>query len=166
MLSKAKHPGICETKLIEDPDYMISTDPARLDLDVIHRFLAKAYWSEGIPRETLERAIQNSLCFGVYVQDRQAGFARVITDHATYAYLCDVFIVEDHRGRGLGKQLLEAVISHPDLQGLRRWSLVTRDAHGLYQRVGFAPPKMPERYMEIADPEPYRRTDPREKGSL
>lgn len=145
-----------ERRQTEDPGYMISTDPARLDLDVVHRFLAKAYWSEGIPRETLERAIQNSLCFGVYVEGRQVGFARVITDRATYAYLCDVFIVEDYRGRGLGKRLLETIMSHPDLQGLRRWSLLTRDAHGLYRRFGFVPPEMPERYMEITHPDIYR----------
>jgi N-acetylglutamate synthase-like GNAT family acetyltransferase len=142
-----------EVKQIEYPDYVISTDPARLDLDVVHRSLAKAYWSEGIPRQTLERAIQNSLCFGVYVQGRQAAFARVITDRATYAYLCDVFTVEGQRGGGLGKRLLEAVMSHPDLQGLRRWSLLTRDAHGLYRRFGFVPPEMPERYMEITHPD-------------
>lgn len=145
-------------------DSLISTDPAKLDLDVVHGFLAGAYWSEGIPRQTLERAIQNSLCFGVYVQGRQAGFARVITDRATYAYLCDVFIVEGHRGRGLGKRLLEAVMSHPDLQRLRRWSLLTRDAHGLYQKVGFVAPKLPQRYMEIVDPEVYQRSDQDEEG--
>ena len=137
--------------------YVISTDPAKLDLDVIHGFLSRAYWCEGIPRQTLERAIQNSLCFGVYAEGRQAGFARIISDRATFAYLADVFILEAHRGRGLSKWMMRVIMAHPDLQGLRRWSLGTRDAHGLYSRYGFARPKFPDRLMEIYNPDIYRR---------
>lgn len=135
---------------------IVSSDPARLDLEVIYGFLSRAYWSEGIPRDVLERAVRNSLCFGVYVDGAQVGFARVITDCATFAYLADVFILESHRGHGLSKLLMETIISHPDLQGLRRFSLATRDAHGLYCQFGFQPPKMPERLMEILDPDVYR----------
>jgi GNAT superfamily N-acetyltransferase len=135
---------------------VISTDPAKLDLDVIHTFLSRAYWCQGIPRETLQRAIQNSLCFGIYVQGQQLGFARVITDRATFAYLADVFVVETHRGRGLSKWMMEVIMAHPDLQGLRRWSLGTLDAHGLYRKYGFAPPRFPDRLMEIYDPDIYK----------
>ena len=138
-------------------DYLISTDPGRIDLDVVHRFLSCAYWCEGIPREVVACAIRNSLCFGMYTGGKQIGFARAITDRATYAYLADVFIFESHQGRGLGTWLMEVVMSHPDLQGLRRWSLLTRDAHGLYRKFGFGATKMPERYMEITDPEIYKR---------
>jgi GNAT superfamily N-acetyltransferase len=134
----------------------ISTDPAKLDLDVIHAFLYQAYWCEGIPRETLERAIQNSLCFGVYADGRQVGFARIISDRATFAYLADVFVVETHRGRGLSKWMMKVIMAHPDLQGLRRWSLGTLDAHGLYSQYGFAPPRFPDRLMEIYDPHIYK----------
>lgn len=136
--------------------YMISTDAAKLDLDVIHEFLSRAYWCEGIPRQTLERGIRNSLCFGVYAEGRQVGFARIISDRATFAYLADVFILETHRGRGLSKWMMQVIMAHPDLQGLRRWSLGTKDAHGLYSQYGFAPPKFPDRLMEIYDPEIYK----------
>ena len=136
--------------------YMISTDAAKLDLDVIHGFLSQAYWCEGIPRRTLERGIQNSLCFGVYAEGRQVGFARIISDRATFAYLADVFILETHRGRGLSKWMMQVIMAHPDLQGLRRWSLGTKDAHGLYSRYGFASPKFPDRLMEIYDPDIYK----------
>jgi N-acetylglutamate synthase-like GNAT family acetyltransferase len=136
---------------------VISTDRARLDIDVIHGFLSQAYWSEGIPRAILERAIRNSLCFGVYVDGAQVGFARVITDRATFAYLADVFIMESHRRRGLSKFLMQVIMAHPDLQGLRRFSLGTRDAHGLYRQFGFEAPRMPERLMEILDLGVYKR---------
>ena len=129
--------------------YSITTDPERLDLDAIHAFLSRSFWAEGIPKETVARAIANSLCFGLFDGRSQVGFARVITDRATFAYLCDVYILESHRGRGLGKWLIETVMRHPDLQGLRRFQLVTRDAHGLYARHGFASPENPERHMEI-----------------
>jgi GNAT superfamily N-acetyltransferase len=139
-------------------DAVVSDDPARLDLDVIHGFLSRTYWAAGIPRETLERSIAGSLAFGAYLPaagggERQVGFARVITDRATFAYLADVFVLEEERGRGLAVLPMEAIQSHPDLQGLRRWVLVTRDAHGLYSQFGFAPLAAPEHWME-------RRLDP------
>jgi len=131
-------------------EFVISTDRARLDLDVIHEFLTKSYWAKGIPRETVARSIENSLCFGVYDESgSQVGFARVISDFATYGYIADVFVLEPYRGQGLGKALMEFIVQHPALQGLRRWNLTTRDAHNLYDRVGFKPLKFPERYMEI-----------------
>jgi len=129
--------------------YEVSSDPARLDLDVIHGFLRRSYWSPGIPREVVERALRNSLGFGAYHRGAQVGFARVITDRATFAYVADVFVLEEHRGRGVSKLLMQAVMAHPELQGLRRWSLATRDAHGLYRQFGFAPVAQPERHMEI-----------------
>ena len=126
----------------------ISTDPARLDRDAIHEFLRGSYWAKGIPREIVDRSIDNSLCFGLYDGNRLVGFARVITDSATFAYLSDVFVLESHRGRGLGTWFMETVLSHPDLQNLRRWMLATADAHGLYRRVGFTALSKPERIME------------------
>ena len=138
-------------------DITISTDPALLDLDVIHGFLKTAYWCEGLPRDVIERAIHNSLCFGVYDAGRQIGFARLITDRATYAYLADVFVLPSHRGRGISKRLMQAIVAHPDVQGLRRWSLLTRDAHGLYEQFGFKPLSQPERHMEIFNPDVYKR---------
>jgi len=137
--------------------FRITTDPAALDVALIHRVLTSSYWAAGIPLETVERSIRHSLCFGIFEGDAQVGFARVITDHATYAYLADVFVVETHRGRGLSKRLMDAVVSHPELQGLRRWMLATRDAHGLYARYGFTPLAAPDRWMERHDPEVYRR---------
>src|SRR5277367_1313379 len=127
-------------------EFAISTDRARLDLDVIHSFLTESYWAKGIPRETVARSIENSLCVGVYADGKQVGFARVISDFATYAYLGDVFILEEYRGRGLGKWLMECIMQHPKLQGLRRWTLLTRDAHRLYAGFGFTPLMAPERY--------------------
>ena len=137
-------------------NFTLSTDPARLDVDAIHAFLTTAYWSPGIPREIVARAIQHSLCFGVYDGARQIGFARVITDRATYAYLADVFIIEEYRGRGLSKWLIAGILAHPDLQDLRRWGLATRDAHGLYRQFGFTELAAPERWMEIAKPDIYK----------
>lgn len=135
--------------------YLISTDTSRLDLAVIHGFLATVYWSQGLPRSILERAIEHSLVFGLYKEQEQAGFARVITDHSTFAYLADVFILERFQRQGLGVWLVETIVSHPDLQGLRRFLLATRDAHGLYGKVGFVPLQAPERWMEIWDPNVY-----------
>lgn len=139
--------------------HVISTDPALLDLDVIYGFLSTCYWSPGIPRTTVERAIAHSLCFGLYNTSppAQIGFARVITDRATYAYLCDVFILESSRGNGLGTWLIESTLAHPDLQGLRRFTLLTRDAHWLYERFGFRPMPDPSRYMERWNPDVYKR---------
>jgi GNAT superfamily N-acetyltransferase len=137
--------------------FHISTDPARLDHALVHGFLTASYWAERIPAETVRRSIENSIPFGLYDGERQVGFARVVTDRATFAYLGDVFVIEAYRGRGLSKWLMEAVVSHPDLQGLRRWVLLTRDAHGPYRQVGFTDLAKPERYMERWDPEVYRR---------
>ncbi len=137
--------------------FTLSTDPARLDVDVIHDFLTNSYWAKGIPREVVARSIENSLCFGLYEDARQIGFARVISDFATYAYIGDVFVLESHRGRGLSKWMMEAIMSHPQLQNLRRWSLVTGDAHGLYAKFGFTPVVKPERYMELHNPAVYER---------
>lgn len=139
-------------------EYVISTDRERLDLDVLHGFLTNSYWAKDIPREVVARSIANALCFGVYQNDGQVGFARVVTDFATVAYLGDVFILESHRGRGLSKWLMECVVQHPALQNLRRWILLTRDAHGLYSRFGFTPLKVPERYMELHRPDVYETT--------
>jgi GNAT superfamily N-acetyltransferase len=138
--------------------FTVTTDPARLDLDAVHAFLVTAYWCEGIPRSLLERACANSLCFSLLEDGRrQAGLARVVTDAATFAYLCDVYVLPERRGRGLGRWLIECVMDHPALAGLRRFNLVTHDAHGLYRRFGFAPLAHPDRHMEIARHGPYRR---------
>ncbi|MHC2332376.1 GNAT family N-acetyltransferase [Bradyrhizobium sp. USDA 4454] len=138
-------------------DYEISADPERLNLDVIHAFLAEqSYWSQGIPKSTVARAIANSLCFGVYHGTAQVGFARVVTDKATFALLADVFILEAHRGRGLSKRLMRCVVEHEELQGLRRFLLLTSDAHGLYSQFGFEPIGSPSRFMEILRPDIYR----------
>jgi GNAT superfamily N-acetyltransferase len=138
-------------------DYVTSTDAARLDLDLLQRFLADSYWARGIPRTVLEKAVRHSLCFGVYTHGGQVGFARVVTDYATYGYIMDVFVVPAHRGKGLSKWLLDCVMTHPELQGFRRWQLGTRDAHGLYARFGFTTPAHPERLMEKTDPDVYLR---------
>lgn len=138
------------------PQYEITTDRSRMDVDAIHAFLSGSYWSPGIPRPTVERAMQSSLCFAVLCEGRHAGFARVITDRTTFAYLADVHVLEAHRGRGLSKRLMEAVLQHPDLQGLRRMMLATRDAHGLYEKYGFTPLASPAMMMERHDPDVYR----------
>jgi len=137
-------------------DFVVSTDRTRLDLDVIHGFLTNCYWANGIPREVVARSIEHSLCFGVYDgSGAQVGFARVVSDFATGAYLGDVFVLETHRGRGLSKWMMECVVQHPALQNLRRWILLTRDAHGLYKQFGFTPLKSAERYMERHRPDVY-----------
>jgi GNAT superfamily N-acetyltransferase len=136
-------------------EYSISTDPARLDVDAIHAFLTTAYWSEGIGRDLVARALDASLCFGLYLGTVQVGLARVVTDRATFAYLCDVYVLPSHRWHGLGEWLIEAVMSHPDLQGLRRFSLVTKDAQGLYHKFGFTEVAGEGRHMEIARPGLY-----------
>lgn len=145
-------------------DFLISTDKARLDVDAVHAYLVRSYWAEGIPRHWVARSIEGSLCFGVFKAGRQIGFARVISDLTTFAYLADVYILEEFQGHGLGKWLMECVRNHPDLQGLRRWSLSTRDAHGLYSQYGFKTPAFPDRMMEILDADVYKRRGP-EKGT-
>jgi GNAT superfamily N-acetyltransferase len=137
--------------------FTVTTDKARFDRGVIHGYLRTSYWAENVPRSVVDRSIDNSLCFGLLDGQSQIGFARVITDCATFAYLADVFVLQEHRGRGLGTWLIECVMSHPELQGLRRWLLGTRDAHDLYRKSGFTPLKRPEIFMEIVDPDIYRR---------
>ena len=128
--------------------YLVSTDKARLDLEMIHGFLETSYWAAGIPAQAVRRSVENSLTFGLFRGDEQVGFARVVTDYATFAYLADVFVLESYRGQGLGKWMMEVVLSYPELQDLRRWMLATRDAHGLYRKYGFAEPENPPIFME------------------
>jgi GNAT superfamily N-acetyltransferase len=137
--------------------YEISTDPSRLQLDAIHAYLTRSYWSPGIPQDVVARAIANSVCFGLYLEDAQVGFARVVTDKSSFAYLADVYVLEEHRGQGLSKRLVQAVLAHPELQGMRRFLLATRDAHGLYEQFGFKPPAKPENFMEIRTPPAWLR---------
>ena len=132
-----------------DSGFTVTTDPSRLDLDMIHGFLTASYWATHIPRGEVERALRHSLCFCVFEGPRQVGFTRVISDFATFAYVSDVFVLPSHRGRGAGRALMAAVMAHPDLQGLRRWTLFTRDAHGLYRKFGFGEARDPDRLMEI-----------------
>ena len=137
----------------------ISTDPAELDVALIHHFLSEeSDWARGIPRPTVERALAHSVCVGGFLEDRQVAFARAVTDQATFAYLADVFVLPDHRGRGYGRQVVAAILADPRVQGLRRWHLVTRDMHRLYAGFGFVPLTQPERHMQRHDPEIYRRT--------
>jgi GNAT superfamily N-acetyltransferase len=138
-------PQIIET---QRDQFVISTDPARLNVDAIADMLTRAYWAKGRTRNVISRYIQHSLTFGIYDGNRQIGLARVVSDYTTFAWLCDVFIHEDYRGHGLGKWLIETVHAHPDLQGLRRWMLATRDAHSLYEQFGWTPLPNPERWME------------------
>ena len=137
-------------------EFVVTTDAAWLDEDLIHKVLSTGYWAEGIPREVVARSIRNSLCFGVFEGAKQVGFARVISDYATFAYLADVFIIESHRGRGLTKFLMECIFRHAELQGLRRWTLITRDAHSLYAQFGFKSLPHPERFMELHNPDVYK----------
>ena len=137
--------------------YRLSDDRAELDLDVIHGFLSQTYWSPNIPRETVERAIDGSHVVGAYDDQDQIGFARVITDHATFAYLADVFVLPGHRGKGIATAMVRHLQDHPALQGLRRWLLVTRDAQPVYARLGWTPITGPERFMERHDPDVYAR---------
>jgi GNAT superfamily N-acetyltransferase len=154
----------CEVTETRRGEFVISTDRARLDLDAIHGFLTNCYWAKGIPRDVVERSIEHSLCFGIYHEGdekspppakparsgtSQVGFARVISDFATVAYLGDVFVLETYRGRGLSKWMMECILQHPSLRGLRRWILLTRDAHGLYAKSGFTRLQAPDRYMEL-----------------
>jgi GNAT superfamily N-acetyltransferase len=138
-------------------NYRISFDPEDQQLDVIHGYLARSYWAEGIPREVVARAVAHSLCVGAYDDEEQVGFARVITDRATFAYLADVFVLEGHRGRGLAQQMLEALEDHPELQGLRRWALFTRDMQPLYAKLGWEAYPHPDRLMVRDVPDIYTR---------
>jgi GNAT superfamily N-acetyltransferase len=133
-------------------EYLISTDRSRLNLGIIHDFLSTSYWAAGVPEDVVRRSVENSLVFGVYRGEEHVGFARVVTDYATFAYLADVFVLEAHRGRGVGKWLIEVVLSHPDLRGLRRWMLATGDAHELYRKYGFTELARAEIFMEIHSP--------------
>jgi N-acetylglutamate synthase-like GNAT family acetyltransferase len=141
----------------EKDQFMITTDKEKFDVDLIHSFLTNSYWAEGISREIVRRSIDGALCFGVFENNKQIGFARMITDKATFAYLADVFIMEEYRGRGLSKWLMQIIMSHPDLQGLRRMMLATRDAHELYKKFGFTPLNNVDRWMHIHDPDVYKR---------
>jgi GNAT superfamily N-acetyltransferase len=138
-------------------NYLISTDKSKINIDVVHDFLTQSYWAEGIPKETVSRSIESSLCFGLYHNKELVGFARVISDLATFAYLGDVFIIPSHQGKGLSKWLMEIIMNHPELQGLRRFTLATRDAHGLYTQFGFRPFAKPERWMEKHDADVYKK---------
>lgn len=137
-------------------EYEVSTDRSRLDVAMIHDFLRSSYWAQGIPRAVVEKSIQHSLCFGAYLDDRQVGFARVITDFASMAYVADVFVLPEHRGRGVSKKIMRAILEHPELQGLRRLLLATHDAHGLYARFGFQPLTHPEHFLSVHKPDIYR----------
>ncbi|ASZ11794.1 GNAT family N-acetyltransferase [Chitinophaga pendula] len=143
--------------LVHQNTFTINTDPQKLDIPLIHKFLSEeSYWAKNVPYEIVARAINNSLCFGLYQQDTQIGFARVITDRASFAYLADVFIIPRFRGQGLSKWLVQNILAHPELQGLRRWMLATSDAHGLYSQFGFSAIQNPEPFMHIHNPDIYQ----------
>lgn len=143
-----------------DGDILVTTDPARLDLDTVHGFLAGSYWAEGIPREIVERSMRHSICFGAFDGARQVGFARVVSDRATFAYVADVFVLPSHRGHGIGKRIMDCATSHPELQNLRLWTLFTRDAHGLYRQYGFQAARYPDRLMERRQPRTHGPATP------
>lgn len=140
-------------------EFLISTNPSLLNLDVIHNYLSQSYWAAGIPREVVEKSVQHSLCFGLYSDDIQIGFARLVTDRATFAYLADVFILEPYRGKGLSKWLIGVIQAHPELQSLRRWVLGTRDAHGLYEQFGWTvfTEEARKRFMQRHFPDVYKQ---------
>ena len=143
-------------------DYLVTDDPARMDVDAVHAYLARSYWAEGIPLSVVQRAIANSLCVGLHhvPTGEQVGFARAVTDRATYAYIADVYVLESHRGHGLGIFLVGTLLAHPDLEGLRRLGLITREAASLYARFGFTPLAEPDRHMEISRRGIYRQNLP------
>ena len=146
-------PDSAERELWQRGEYTISTDRSRLDINLIHEFISNdSYWGRGRAREVVERSIDNSLAFGLYRDEEQVGFARIVTDYATFAWVADVFVVPEYRGRGLAKWLMEVIIAHPQLQGFRRWVLSTKDAHKLYEQFGFIALHRPERWMERPDP--------------
>ncbi len=144
---------IMNDEAFEKKGFKISTDKNLLNVDVIYDYLNnESYWAKGIPRQKMAKAIENSMCFGIYLNHEQVGFARVVTDNATFAYICDVFVLPVYRGNGLSKWLIQTIVKHPDLKGLRRWSLATLDAHNLYNQFGFSPLSRPENWMEIFTP--------------
>ena len=143
--------------------YIVSTDKSKLNIDVIHSFLTTSYWAKGIPFTIVEQCIENSLCFGAYHNEDQIGFARIVSDFSTFAYLADVFVLEDYRGKGVGKLIMNEIMAHPQLQGLRRFMLATRDAHGLYEKYGFVVTKNPERIMEIVNADLYMKSNSERK---
>ena len=145
------------SSVLEGDSFEISLDPQRIDIDAVHAFLRDSYWAQGIPRDIVARAIANSLCVGAFVDGAQIGFARLVTDRATFGYLADVYVLSAYRGRGIASRMLSALMAHPEVQGLRRLMLVTRDAQTLYAGFGFAALAAPERHMERTDPEIYRR---------
>lgn len=136
-------------------DFLITTANEKIDVEFLHEFLSGSYWAKNIPLETVRRSIENSLCFALFDREKQIGFARIVTDKATFAYLCDVFVIEDYRGRGLSKWLMNTISGHPQLQNLRRWMLATRDAHGLYSQFGFTALDSPEVFMQRHAPDVY-----------
>jgi GNAT superfamily N-acetyltransferase len=136
-------------------EYVISTDKSKLDLDVIHGYLRDCYWAKGIPRDIVARSIEHSLCFGIYLRGEQVGFSRAITDYATFMYLADVFVLGPHRGKGLSVVMMDTIVKHPELQGIRTWTLLTKDAHGLYKKFDFQNHADPTRFMIRKVPYPY-----------
>jgi GNAT superfamily N-acetyltransferase len=141
------------TTVVIPDEYSISTDPSKLNLDIIHNYISnESYWGKGRSLEVVKRSIDNSLPFGIYYKDEMIGFARILTDYATFAWVADVFILDEHRGKGLSKWLMEIILSHPQVQGFRRWVLATKDAHELYRKFGFRELNKPERWMERPDP--------------
>jgi GNAT superfamily N-acetyltransferase len=143
---------------IQKGDYLVSDDKQKIDLTFVHEYLSKeSYWAQNIPVDVVTRSIENSISYGVYHSGKQVGFARVVTDKATFAYLADVFIIESYRGKGLSRMLLECIHAHPDVQGLRRWMLGTRDAHGLYTKFGWTPIPYPDRFMQLHFPDVYKK---------
>jgi N-acetylglutamate synthase-like GNAT family acetyltransferase len=137
-------------------EYLISTDKSKIDLNAVHHFLSQSYWAEGIPKDTVKRSIDNSLCFGIYRKGQTVGFARVISDFATFAYLADVFVLPEERGKGLAKSLMQMIIDHPQLQNLRRFTFATKDAHDLYAQFGFTSFDKPDRWMQKHEPDVYK----------
>jgi len=146
--------------------YLVSTDKSKIDVETVHHFLSHSYWAENIPLEVVRKSIENSLCFGIYHQEKLVGFARAISDFATFAYLADVFILPEERGKGLSKWLIGIILEHPQLQGLRRFTLATRDAHSLYAQFGFSLFDKPERWMQKHDPVVYKRDTSASVGDI
>jgi len=145
-------------------EYLLSTDKSRIDVETVHHFLSHSYWAQNIPLEVVQKSINNSLCFAIYHQQVLIGFARAVSDFATFAYLADVFILPEERGKGLSKWLMEIIMDHPQLRGLRRFVLATRDAHALYAQFGFTPFDKPDRWMQKHDPEVYNRNENLDSG--